>query len=97
MEGRMSGCGYGLEHSIVPPRLRVVGSGVCRGYGGITERSPDQYRLRERHGGLVKKLKLSLWGSGLSVMLRMEPEVSCRLRTHFATEPAPRNISQLSS
>lgn len=84
----MSGRGYGLEHSIVPPRLRVVGSGVCRGYGGITERSPDQYRLRETRG-LEKKLKLFLWGSGLSVMLRMEPEASSRLSTHFATEPVP--------
>lgn len=25
----------------------MVGSGVCGGYGGITERSPDQYRLSE--------------------------------------------------
>lgn len=44
-----------------------------------------------RHRGLEKTLVVFLWGSGLSVVLRMELGAWSMLSTHFATEPAPQH------
>lgn len=81
----MSDSGYGLGHrAIIPLRLGVVRSGVCSGHGGIAEKTPDQYRLREpqRDGEET---------DSVSSGFRIKPGTSSMLSTHFATESPPQH------